>query len=51
MTALEFCDARIAEAEKRMTEASEAGDYELWAQWERERDNYKEMRARYVSED
>jgi hypothetical protein len=51
MTELEFCDARIAETEKHIAEASEAGDNELKAHLERELVNYKEMRARYVGED
>ena len=51
MNALEFCDARIAETEKCIAEASETGNHELKALLERELANYKEMRTWYVSKD
>ena len=51
MSSLEFCDARIAEIEKRIAEVSETDNHKLKVQLERELVNYKEMRARYVGED
>jgi hypothetical protein len=46
-TPIEFCQARIKEAEELMRLASHDGNYEAFRKAEQDLENYKQMMKRY----